>query len=31
MVQLLIEFQAKLDIKSNVSVELLVAFMGMGS
>jgi ankyrin repeat protein len=29
--QLLIESQAKLDIKSNVSVELLVACMGMGS
>ena len=31
VVQLLIESQAKLDIKSNVSVELLVACMGMGS
>ena len=29
--QLLIESRAKLDIKNNVSVELLVACMGMGS
>jgi ankyrin repeat protein len=29
--KLLIESQAKLDIKDNVSVELLVACMGMGS
>ena len=29
--QLLIESQAKPDIKNNVSVELLVACMGMGS
>ena len=31
MVQLLIESQAKLDMKDNVSVELLVTYMGMGS
>ena len=31
VVQVLIESQAKLDIKNNVSVELLVACMGMGS
>ena len=31
MVQLLIESQARLDIKDNVSIELLVACMGMGS
>ena len=29
--QLLIEFQANLEIKDNVSVELLVPCMGMGS
>ena len=31
VVQLLIESQAKLDIKNNASVELLVTCMGMGS
>ena len=31
VVQLLIKYQARLDIKDNVSVELLVACMGMGS
>ena len=31
VVQLLVEYKTKLDIKNNVSVEVLVTCMGMGS